>query len=52
MDNYDATRAGFSAHGEISRRDFGIEFNAPLGVDGMLISDKVAIELEIQATAA
>ena len=47
-----ATRAGFSARGEISRGDFGIEFNAPLGIDGMLVSDKVVIELEIQLTSA
>ena len=37
---------------EISRGDFGIEFNAPLGIDGMLVSDKVVIELEIQLTSA
>ncbi len=49
VDGSDATRAGFSASGQISRADFGIEFNAPLGVDGMLISDKVVIDLEIQA---
>lgn len=49
VDGYDATRAGFSASGQILRSDFGIEFNAPLGIDGMLISDKVTIELEIQA---
>ncbi len=43
-----ATRAGFSAEGAISRSDFGIDFNAPIGMDGMLIGDKVNIELEIQ----
>ena len=32
----------------INRSDFGIDFNAPLGLDGMLISNKVDIELEIQ----
>lgn len=49
VDHYDTTRAGFSATGQIKRSDFGIDFNAPLGLDGMLISDKVAIELELQA---
>lgn len=49
VDGYDATRAGFTASGQILRSDFGIEFNAPLGVDGMLIADKVTIELEVQA---
>ena len=52
VDGNEATRAGFSARGEISRSDFGIEFNAPLGIDGMLVSDKVVIELEIQLTSA
>lgn len=52
VDNYDTTRAGFSASGEILRGDYGIDFNAPLGMDGMLIGDKVAIELEVQVVPA
>lgn len=52
VDHYETTRAGFSATGVISRSDFGMDFNAPLGIDGMLLSDKVTIELEIQATPA
>ena len=52
VDGYETTRAGFSARGDISRGDFGIDFNAPLGVDGMLIGDKVSIELEIQLVPA
>ena len=52
VDGYETTRAGFSAEGEISRADFGIDFNMPVGLDGMLIGDKVKIELEIQAVPA
>jgi polyisoprenoid-binding protein YceI len=52
VDGYETTRAGFSASGTIKRSDFGVDFNAPLGMDGMLISDKVAIELEIQLVPA
>jgi polyisoprenoid-binding protein YceI len=52
VDGYEMTRAGFSAAGQIKRSDFGINFNAPLGLDGALISDKVTIELEIQAVPA
>jgi polyisoprenoid-binding protein YceI len=52
VDGYGVTRAGFSAEGSIKRSDFGIEFNMPVGLDGMLISDKVDIELEIQAVPA
>lgn len=44
-------RAGFSATGSISRKDFGIEFNVPLGGDKVMISDKVNIELDIQLVA-
>ncbi len=46
VDGYGMTRAGFSAEGEIKRSDFGIDFNMPVGMDGMLISDKVKINLE------
>jgi polyisoprenoid-binding protein YceI len=48
VDGYGATRSGFSAEGVIKRSDFGIDFNMPVGVDGVLISDKVQIALEIQ----
>lgn len=49
VDGYGVTRAGFSAEGRIFRSDFGIDFNMPVGLDGMLIGDKIDIELEIQA---
>ncbi len=52
VDHYETTRAGFSATTTIKRSDFGITFNAPLGLDGALVSDAVAIELEIQAVPA
>lgn len=43
-----SVHAGFSATGAISRRDFGIEFEVPLGADKVMIGDKVSIELEAQ----
>ena len=43
-----STRAGFSATGTISRKDFGIDFNAPIGADKVMISDKVALDLDVQ----
>lgn len=46
-----SVRAGFTATGELSRKDFGIEFNMPLGGDKVLISDKVALELDVQLVA-
>ncbi len=46
-----STRAGFSATGTISRKDFGIDFNAPVGADKVMISDKVALELDVELVA-
>lgn len=46
-----STRAGFSATGTISRKDFGINFNAPIGADKVMISDKVALDLDVQVIA-
>jgi len=46
-----STRAGFSATGALSRKDFGIEFNMALGGDKVMISDKVALELDVQLVA-
>jgi polyisoprenoid-binding protein YceI len=48
-DPWGGTRAGFSAGTEISRGDFGIEFNMPLEGGGVVVGDKVKVELEIEA---
>jgi polyisoprenoid-binding protein YceI len=48
-DPFGGTRAGFTAKGEINRRDFGVNFSAPMETGGVVVSDKVAIELEIEA---
>jgi polyisoprenoid-binding protein YceI len=41
--------AGFSAETEISRKDFGLEWNVALETGGVLVGDKVKIVLEIEA---
>ncbi|MCU1554041.1 MAG: polyisoprenoid-binding protein [Arthrobacter sp.] len=46
VDPYGATRAGFSAEAEISRKEFGLTWNAPLEAGGLLVSDKVKINVE------
>ena len=46
-----STRAGFSATGTLSRKEFGIEFNVPLGGDKVMIADKVALDLDVQLIA-
>src|ERR1017187_8641155 len=48
-DPYGGTRAGFTATAEINRSEFGIDFNAALETGGVVVSDKVAIQLEIEA---
>ena len=48
-DPWGNTKAGFEAKGEINRKDFGIEWNAPLETGGVLVGEKVTIELDIQA---
>jgi polyisoprenoid-binding protein YceI len=42
-------RAGFSATGEINRKDYGIDINMPLEGGGVVVGDKVQITLEIEA---
>ncbi len=46
VDPYGATRAGFSAEAEISRKDFGLTWNAALAAGGLLVGDKVKINVE------
>lgn len=48
-DAYGGTRAGFSATAEINRQDFGVSWNAAMETGGVVVSDKVAIHLEIEA---
>ncbi|ABK52303.1 YceI family protein [Acidothermus cellulolyticus 11B] len=48
-DGYGGTRAGFSATAEINRRDFGVNWNAALDNGGVVVGDKVTINLEIEA---
>jgi polyisoprenoid-binding protein YceI len=48
-DPFGGTRAGFTATGEINRRDFGVNFSAPMETGGVVVSDKVTIQLEIEA---
>ncbi len=43
------SRVGFSARGEISRKEFGISFDAPLENGGVVVGDKIQIDLEVEA---
>lgn len=46
VDPFGATRAGFSATTQISRKEFGITWNAALEAGGVLVSDKVVINID------
>ena len=47
-DAYGGTRAGFSASTTINRSDFGVDIAMPLDGGGVVVSEKVQIDLEIQ----
>jgi polyisoprenoid-binding protein YceI len=47
-DAYGGTRAGFSARTEISRSAFGVDIQMPMDGGGVVVADKIVVELEIQ----
>ena len=51
-DAYGGYRAGFSATGEINRSDFNVSFNAPLQNGGVVVAEKIQLQLEIEAVKA
>ena len=48
-DPWGGQRAGYTAHTAINRKDFGLTWNAGLETGGVLVSDEVRIELDVQA---
>lgn len=52
LDPYGNQRAGFTATTQISRGDFGVNFNGLLETGGVIVSDKVKITLHIEAVLA
>jgi polyisoprenoid-binding protein YceI len=46
------TVAGFNARGSVNRKDFGVNFNAALETGGVLVGEKVNIEIEVELTLA
>jgi polyisoprenoid-binding protein YceI len=51
-DAYGGTRAGFTATGELNRRDFNVNFSAPMQNGGAVVADKIQLHLEIEAVKA
>jgi polyisoprenoid-binding protein YceI len=42
-------RAGFSARASLSRKDFGLTWNQALETGGVLVGDRVDVEVEVEA---
>ncbi|MGE0869469.1 MAG: YceI family protein [Kofleriaceae bacterium] len=51
-DPWGGTRAGFSAKTMISRKDYGLTWNALLEAGGVAVADRVDIGIEIEAVKA
>ena len=48
-DPWGGTRVGIEASTTISRKEFGIDFNIPVGGDTVMIGDKIAISIVAEA---
>ena len=48
-DPWGGTRAGFSAETEISRKEFGVDFEVPMDGPGVVVGDKIKVILEVEA---
>ena len=51
-DPWGNVKAGFTATAEINRKDWGMEWNAALETGGVVVSEKIALTLDIQAVRA
>ena len=48
-DPWGGERAGFSASVTIDRKDYGLEWNKALETGGLLVGEKVSLDLEVEA---
>jgi polyisoprenoid-binding protein YceI len=51
-DPWGNTKAGFGAEAEINRKEWGLEWNVALEAGGVLVSEKIKLQLDIQAVKA
>ena len=49
VDPWGNTRVGFEGSVVINRKDWGVNFNAPLEAGGLLVGEKVTLEFELSA---
>jgi polyisoprenoid-binding protein YceI len=48
VDSYGQTKAGFTLTGKISRKEFGLKWNAVTETGGVVVSDEIKIHAEVQ----
>ena len=48
VDPYGNTKAGFEINGSVSRKDFGLKWNAVTEAGGVVVSDDVKLHLNVQ----
>ncbi|MDQ3680059.1 MAG: YceI family protein [Actinomycetota bacterium] len=49
VDPFGNTRVGFEGSVAVNRKDWGVNWNAPLEAGGVLVSEKVVLEFEVSA---
>ncbi|TDQ52577.1 YceI family protein [Actinorugispora endophytica] len=50
IDPYGMNRAGFHAETEISRKEFGVDIEMPMDGGGVVVGDKIKIEIDAEFT--
>jgi polyisoprenoid-binding protein YceI len=48
VDPYGQTKAGFTVTGKISRKDFGLTYNAVTEAGSVMLSDEIKLQAETQ----
>jgi polyisoprenoid-binding protein YceI len=51
-DPWGGTRAGFTAQGDINRKDWGLEWNVALEGGGVLVGEKIKLNLDVELVRA
>jgi polyisoprenoid-binding protein YceI len=49
VDPFGNVRAGFEGTSKLNRKDWGVAWNAPLEMGGLLVSDSVDLEIDVSA---
>lgn len=52
QDPFGNTKIGFEGEAKISRKEFGLEWNAVLETGGVLVGDEIKLNLDVEATKA